>query len=227
MYFLFVLFILNIFGAQDEYTIMRNRMVSEQLERRGITDQSVLNAMRVVPRHLFIPVENRAYAYDDGPVPIGYGQTISQPYIVAYMTEALQLNGQDTVLEVGTGSGYQAAVLSQIVSKVFTIEIIKPLGQKASNTLKSLGYKNVEVYIGDGYYGLKKFAPFDAILVTAAPEKIPPALIEQLKDGGRLIAPVGSENEIQYLVLIKKKYDNLITKKLAPVRFVPFIHPDR
>jgi protein-L-isoaspartate(D-aspartate) O-methyltransferase len=222
MLILFFLCIMPFIHLQDDYTTLRNKMVENQIIRRGISDQAVILAMRSVPRHLFIPVENRSQAYNDGPVPIGYGQTISQPYIVAYMTEALALKSKDTVLEIGTGSGYQAAILAEIVSMVYSVEIVKPLADHAAGNLKILGYSNVSVYAGDGYYGLKDYAPFDAIMVTAAPEKIPPALFEQLKEGGRLIAPVGGENEIQYLVLVQKKKGKIITTKLVPVRFVPF-----
>jgi protein-L-isoaspartate(D-aspartate) O-methyltransferase len=222
MLLLIIMFSAYVGLMQDEYALLRNRMVENQIIDRGITDQAVIRAMRTVPRHLFIPPDNRWQAYDDRPVPIGYEQTISQPYIVAYMTEALLPEKQDTVLEIGTGSGYQAAVLAEIVSMVYTIEIIKPLAIEASNKLKMLDYKNVKVFAGDGYYGLKDFAPYDAIIVTAAPEVIPPALLDQLKEGGRLVAPVGGEDEIQYLVLVEKNKGEIVTKKLAPVRFVPF-----
>lgn len=198
-------------------------MVDDQLISRGISDAATLKAMRKVPRHYFVPLENRRYAYEDRPLLIGYGQTISQPYIVAYMTECLALDKNDTVLEIGTGSGYQAAVLAEIVSAVYTIEIVRPLGIEAQDRLKMLGYNNVHVFIGDGYYGLKAHAPYDAIIVTAAPEEIPTALLEQLKEGGKLIAPVGTEYGVQYLILAVKKNGKISTKKLVQVRFVPFV----
>lgn len=215
-----LLFLTGVF--QDEYLILRNQMVDNQLVNRGIYDDATLTAMRQVPRHLFVPPENQRYAYDDRPLMIGYGQTISQPYIVAYMTEALHLDRSDTVLEIGTGSGYQAAVLAEIAAMIYTVEIVKPLGIHARDRLKMLGYNNIQVIIGDGYYGLKAHAPFDAIIVTAAPKSIPPELIRQLKEGGKLIIPVGGEFEVQYLILVEKKKDKLITQKLVPVRFVPF-----
>jgi protein-L-isoaspartate(D-aspartate) O-methyltransferase len=219
---LFILLVL-IFGNQlDEYSTQRKRMVETQILSRGITDHATLDAMIKVPRHLFIPRESWSNAYADGPVLIGHGQTISQPYIVAYMTECLRLEAHDTVLEIGTGSGYQAAILAEIVSKVFTIEIIEALGKEAAKRLRTLGYENVTVLVGDGFFGYRECAPYDAIMVTAAPDKIPPALLDQLKDGGRLIAPVGAEHEIQNLVLVEKKGQKTITRKLAPVRFVPF-----
>ncbi len=202
----------------------RFRMVEEQIRGRGIRDPEVLAAMSRVPRHLFVPRIYRKLAYTDGPLPIGQGQTISQPYIVAFMTEALKLKKTDRVLEVGTGSGYQAAVLAEIVEKVYTIEIIPKLGKAAKKLLKKMGYGNISVRIGDGYLGWPEEAPFDAIIVTAAPEKVPPALIDQLKEGGRLCLPVGSVRFLQTLILYTKEEGRLTKKELLPVRFVPMIH---
>src|SRR5262245_16918586 len=179
-------------GAADPWTASRERMVVEQIEARGITDPRVLAAMRKVPRHLLIPEKNRADAYGDHPVPIGLGQTISQPYIVAYMTEALSLTGGDRVLEIGTGAGYQAAVLGEISREVYTIEIVPALAKRAKVDLAGLGYENIVVREGDGYRGWPEKAPFDAIIVTASPPKIPQPLIDQLKVGGRLVSPVGT-----------------------------------
>ena len=197
----------------------RQRMVREQIERRGIRDQRVLDALRQVPRHELVPKSERARAYGDHPLPIGYQQTISQPYIVASMTELIDPKPTDRVLEIGTGSGYQAAVLSLLVKEVFTIEIVEPLAKRAEYDLKRLGYKNVTVIHGDGYLGLPKKAPFDAIVVTAAPEIIPQPLIDQLEVGGRMVIPVGDRD--QELKLIEKTKKGLVTKKVYDVRFVP------
>jgi protein-L-isoaspartate(D-aspartate) O-methyltransferase len=205
--------------AQDPYSAARGSMVDNQIARRGVNDARVLEAMRLVPRHLFVPDSARAEAYDDRPLSIGEGQTISQPYIVALMTETLNLTGKERVLEIGTGSGYQAAVLSKLVADVYTIEILKPLGEQAQRTLADLGYKNVHVRIGDGYKGWPEAAPFDAIIVTAAPEHIPEPLKQQLKIGGRMIIPVGAF--VQDLILLTKTADGFTKKNLAPVRFVP------
>lgn len=206
----------------DPYTAQREDMVDQQLKQRGIGDKEVLKAMRTVPRHLFIPEEQESRAYRDGPLPIGYGQTISQPYIVAYMTEMIRPEPGFKVLEIGTGSGYQAAVLAEIVDQVYTIEIVEPLGKAAKERLAEHGYKNVKVKVADGYYGWEEYAPFDAIIVTAASESIPPPLIKQLKDGGRMAIPVGSPFLTQYLILVKKKGDKITTHNEFPVRFVPF-----
>ena len=203
-----------------DWTLLRKRMVEDQIKARGIKDKKVIEAMLKVPRHLFIPKKYRDEAYDDHPVPIGYGQTISQPYIVAFMTEALGLKGDEKVLEIGTGSGYQAAILAEIVKEVYTIEIIRPLAERAKKTLKFLGYKNVKVFVGDGYRGLPKFAPFDAIIITAAAPFIPEPLKKQLKINGRMILPLG--RTFQDLVLVTRYgKNNFMITKLLPVIFVP------
>lgn len=208
----------------EQYRQARETMVSQQIERRGITDPRVLQAMRSVPRHLFVPSEHRDAAYGDHPLPIGHGQTISQPYIVAFMTAAASLEPEDVVLEVGTGSGYQAAVLAEIVERVYTIEIVEPLAREARGRLEKLGYTNVETKIGDGYAGWAEHAPFDAILVTAAPDHIPEPLVEQLAPGGIMVIPVGSEYGVQSLTLVEKSPDGeTTTESLLPVRFVPLV----
>ncbi len=204
---------------EDEYARLRNRMVVEQIAARGVNDTRVLEAMRKVPRHEFVPEAYRDMAYQDSPLPIGYGQTISQPYIVAYMTEQLGVSEKDTVLEIGTGSGYQAAILAELAAQVYTIEIVPELAEMAARVLKKLGYDNVEVRVGDGYQGWPEHAPFDAIILTAAPPRVPQPLLDQLKVGGRLIAPVGED--YQELVLIEKGKDQYYRKNLIPVRFVP------
>ncbi len=211
---------------QDDFTTARNAMVKNQLIAKGISDKATLEAIRTVKRHKFVPPELAHVAYRDGPLPIGEGQTISQPYIVAFMTEKLELKPHYKVLEIGTGSGYQAAVLAEIVEKVYSIEIVEPLGLKAKKLLKTLNYNNVEVVIGDGYKGLKEQAPFDAIIVTAAAETIPPPLIEQLKEGGKMIIPVGSQYRVQRLVLLEKKDGKVKRKDVLSVRFVPFTRED-
>ncbi len=195
------------------------RMVERQLANRDIRDPQVLDAMRSVPRHRFVPVDRRLSAYEDRALPIGYRQTISQPYIVAYMTQALQIAPDARVLEVGTGSGYQAAVLSEVAAKVYTIEIVPELANRARETLAELGYTNVEVRLGDGYEGWRNEAPFDAIMVTAAPDHVPEPLIEQLAPGGRMIIPVG-ENR-QSLTLITRTPAGVSRENLLPVLFVP------
>lgn len=218
------LIILDINWVQDiSYEKQRERMVKTQMEARGINDRSTLRALRKVPRHLFVPEQQVSTAYEDSPLPIGYGQTISQPYIVAYMTQVIRPAANQRVLEVGTGSGYQAAVLAEIIDSVYTIEIIKELAAEARSRLTKLGYQNVKVRNADGYYGWKEFAPFDAIVVTAASEHIPPPLIEQLKEGGKMIIPVGSPFMVQQLMLVEKtKGKKIRTTSLMPVRFVPF-----
>lgn len=206
----------------DGYAAKRKAMVSGQIVSRGVKDKNVLSAMLSVPRHLFVPERLVDSAYDDSPLPIGHGQTISQPYIVAYMTEILGLDKDSTVLEIGTGSGYQAAVLSPLVKKVYSVEIIPRLAESARERLKALKYDNVEVRTGDGYFGWARYAPYDAIIVTAAAGHIPAPLISQLKKGGRMVIPVGGVFMVQNLVLIRKDRDGgLTTKNLLPVRFVP------
>jgi protein-L-isoaspartate(D-aspartate) O-methyltransferase len=210
---------------EDTFTSQRRRMVEEQIAYRGIKDKKILDAMESAPRHLFIPEENRFYSYYDQPVPIGFGQTISQPYIVAFMTELLKLDAADVVLEVGTGSGYQAAILSRLVKQVYTIEIIEDLGKASLKRLKTMGYDNVEVKIGDGYKGWPEHAPFDAIIVTAAAEHIPQPLVDQLKPGGRMVIPVGSAYAVQDLILVSKDASSKLVKEaVIPVRFVPLLH---
>ncbi|MGD8608625.1 MAG: protein-L-isoaspartate(D-aspartate) O-methyltransferase [Myxococcales bacterium] len=207
-------------GGDDARVEERNQMVRKQIEARGIHDRSVLQAMRTVPRHRFVPPSERAYAYDDRPLPIGHGQTISQPYIVALMTELARVRPGDHVLEVGTGSGYQAAVLAEIGVKVYSIEIVEPLAKRAQKLLDELGYgKRVEVRQGDGYGGWPGHAPFDAIVVTAAPPKIPEPLKQQLAVGGRLIIPVGEH--FQSLLRITRTKDGFREESVIPVRFVP------
>ena len=212
---------LNALSA-TEYTREREDMVRLQIRNRGIDQEAVLKAMEEVPRHELVPAEFRKHAYEDRPLPIGYGQTISQPYIVGFMTEKLALTSDARVLEIGTGSGYQAAVLAQIVEKVFTMEIVPELARKATKQLAELGYDNVAVRHSDGYHGWPEEGPFDAIIVTAASSRIPPPLIEQLKEGGKMIIPVGSSLGLQHLILVQKDADGVRTRTLIPVRFVPF-----
>ena len=206
---------------EDNFKQERERMVQTQIEARGVKDEKVLKAMREVPRHLFVQEQMKACAYQDEPLPIGEGQTISQPYIVAYMTEVLCLKGDERALEVGTGSGYQAAILAGIVKEVFTIEIVKTLSLSAQRVLSSLGYKNIYFKVGDGTWGWKEEAPFDVIMVTAAPDIVPQALREQLKVTGRMVIPVGST--FQELVLVTREKKKFKEKKLLPVRFVPLV----
>jgi protein-L-isoaspartate(D-aspartate) O-methyltransferase len=203
-----------------DFATERERMVQEQIAMRGVTDARVGAAMRKVPRDAFVPGPLRELSYTDRPLPIGHDQTISQPYIVGLMTEALQLKPTDRVLEIGTGSGYQAAILAELAAKVYTIEIVEPLGKSAAATLQRLGYKNVEVKIGDGYRGWPEHAPYDAVIVTCAPEKVPQPLIEQTKEGGRIIIPVGPYSD-QKLYLLKKTGGRLEQQAILPVRFVP------
>jgi protein-L-isoaspartate(D-aspartate) O-methyltransferase len=206
----------------DPFFAQRNRMVATQIENRGITDATVLQALRNVERHKFVPAQYIPYAYNDSPLPIAEGQTISQPYIVAFMTDALELKSTDKVLEIGTGSGYQAAVLAEICDSVFTIEIFQKLGDEARELFNQLGYDNIISKVGDGYKGWPEYAPFDAIMVTAAPEKIPEPLKEQLAEGGRMIIPVGND-PVQHLVLLKKRRGKIKEEQILPVRFVPMI----
>jgi len=209
----------------DKYEKVRQRMVREQIVARGIKDQKVIQAMLNVKRHLFVPSNYERMAYEDRPLSIGEGQTISQPYIVALMTETLELTENMKVLEIGTGSGYQAAILAEIVQDVYTIEIIESLGLKAKNLLQSINYNNIQFKIGDGYKGWEEHAPFDAIIVTCAPTDIPQALEEQLKEGGKMIIPLGG-SITQELVLFEKNKGKLIRKVVAPVRFVPMVRHD-
>jgi protein-L-isoaspartate(D-aspartate) O-methyltransferase len=207
----------------DPFATERLRMVEEDIAGRDVTDDATLQAMRRVPRHRFVSQEYQARAYADRPLPIGHGQTISQPYIVGYMTEQIQPRPGQRVLEIGTGSGYQAAVLAQIVGEVYTIEIVAPLGERARQLdLDELKLTNVKVRSGDGFHGWAEAAPFDAIVVTAAAETIPPPLLQQLKDGGRMIIPVGPALGSQHLVLVTKEDGKVRTRTLMPVRFVPF-----
>jgi len=209
-------------AAQDQEARARALMVEQQIAARGVRDTATLRAMRTVPRHLFVPDDVRSAAYEDYPLPIGLGQTISQPYIVAYMTEQLRLRRGDRVLEVGTGSGYQAAVLAEIVAEVYTIEIVPPLAQEAAVRLGRLGYSRVRTRTGDGYNGWPEAAPFDAIIVTAAAGFVPPPLVEQLRPGGRMIIPVGETSAVQELMVVEKAVNGrTATRTLIPVRFVP------
>ncbi len=214
----------NIGLTEEDYAWKRKNMVERQIVARGVRDKKVLEAMESVPRHLFIPEEFRQYSYYDQPLPIGLGQTISQPYIVALMTEMLDVDNDDIILEIGTGSGYQAAVLSKIVKEVYTIEIIEDLGLQAEERLKSLGFNNVYVKIADGSLGWPDRAPFDAIIVTAAAEKIPDPLIKQLKSGGKMVIPVDSSFLGQDLLIVEKDESGEISiEKTIPVRFVPLV----
>ncbi len=223
-YFLIILIAMgsSFLQQDDRFASAREKMVKEQIVSRGVTDQPTLRAMQKVPRHLFVPEEYRNEAYNDNPLPIGYGQTISQPYIVAYMTEVSKPNPEKKVLEIGTGSGYQAAILAEIVNYVYTIEIVPELARESSERLKKLGYTNITCKFGDGYKGWPEHAPFDIIVVTAAPEQIPQPLIDQLAENGRLVIPVGAASAVQELILIEKKNGNIEKKRLTFVRFVPF-----
>jgi len=209
-------------SADTDYEEERERMVENQIIRRGIKDRRILDAMRRVPRHLFVPEDIRHLAYSDGPLPIGHGQTISQPYIVALMTELLELTGEEKVLELGTGSGYQAAILSCLAREVYSIERHAALAEQARKILTQLGYDNVMIKVGDGTLGWPEHAPYDAIIVTAAAPDVPQPLLEQLADGGRLVAPVGSRWS-QMLVKVKRQGNKLTRKNLTPVAFVPLI----
>jgi protein-L-isoaspartate(D-aspartate) O-methyltransferase len=204
------------------YRDERVRMVKDQIEARGVSDARVLDAIRRVPRHLFVPEPFRAEAYADFPLSIGHGQTISQPYIVAWMSEALKVAPGDRVLEIGTGSGYQAAVLAEMGVDVYTIEIVPALGESAARTLASLGYRRVHARIGDGYAGWPEHAPYDAVIVTAAPDHVPQPLVDQLAVGGRLVVPVGG-GDYQQMTVIEKKVDGTTRQEVMPVRFVPLV----
>ena len=204
-----------------QFSEARQQMVEQQLRRRDIKDPRVLEVMGRIPRHLLVPEHLRREAYEDYPLAIGHGQTISQPYIVAFMTQALDVKPGDKVLEIGTGSGYQAAVLAELAREVFTIEIVEPLGNSARDALASLGYRNVHVRIGDGYKGWPEEAPFDRVIVTAAPEEVPPALVDQLATGGTMAVPVGTV--FQELKILRKTAHGLETLARMPVRFVPMV----
>jgi protein-L-isoaspartate(D-aspartate) O-methyltransferase len=225
-YFLFVLLLNQLSCAQPsdstQFTEKRHAMVRQQIEARGINDKNVLRAMKKVERHKFVPVNYLKYAYADHPLPIGEDQTISQPYIVALMTEMASIKTHDKVLEIGTGSGYQAAILAEICDSVFTIEINKKLSEKAEINLRQLGYKNIFFKTGDGFQGWQDHCPYDAILVTCAPTEVPEALVDQLAEGGRLVIPVGPKIR-QNLVLLRKYNGELIAETAIPVRFVPMI----
>jgi protein-L-isoaspartate(D-aspartate) O-methyltransferase len=210
-------------NVQDmSFSESRVKMVAEQIKSRGITENKVISAMQIVERHLFVPGYLKKFAYQDRPLPIGYGQTISQPYIVGLMSQLLDVDKGDKLLEVGSGSGYQAAVLGELGGEVYSIEIVKPLQERAAFVLDSLGYKNVHIKYGDGYVGWPEKAPFDGIIVTCSPSRIPSALLEQLAEGGKLVIPVG-EKDIKKLVLIEKKNGEITRKNIIPVRFVPMV----
>jgi protein-L-isoaspartate(D-aspartate) O-methyltransferase len=225
--FLVVFFVLpeTSFSQNNSFAEQRKQMVIQQIQSRGISDKVVLDAFLKVPRHKFVLPEYIKFAYMDSPLPIAEGQTISQPYIVAFMTEALELQPTDKVLEVGTGSGYQAAILAQVCDSVFTIEIFNTLGKRALQVFNDLGYKNIFCKIGDGYQGWRAHAPYDAIIVTCSPTHVPQALKDQLEEGGRMIIPVGEE-QVQQLVLLHKKNGKIREKKVLPVRFVPMINTE-
>jgi protein-L-isoaspartate(D-aspartate) O-methyltransferase len=212
----------SILQQNERFVAARKKMVTQQIISRGITDKSTLNAMQKVPRHLFVPKEYESEAYDDNPLPIGYGQTISQPYIVAYMTEVAKPDLSKKVLEIGTGSGYQAAILAEIVNHVYSIEIIPELAKESADRLRELGYKNITVKYGDGYKGWQEHSPFDIIIVTAAPEQVPKPLIDQLAENGRLVIPLGHPQAIQELMLLEKRNGKIEKSRLTFVRFVPF-----
>jgi protein-L-isoaspartate(D-aspartate) O-methyltransferase len=197
-------------------------MVDEDIRARGVTDARVLQAMRTVPREKFVPGEMASRAYEDRALPIGQGQTISQPYIVAHMTETLGVLASHRVLEIGTGSGYQAAILGELAREVYTIEIVQELAERAADTLRALGYANVHVRAGDGYAGWPEEAPFDRIMVTAAPEQIPQPLIDQLAVGGRLVVPVGAQGGAQWITIVEKTERGIVQRRTIPVAFVPF-----
>ena len=209
-------------SAQEDFRQRRLAMVEHQIRSRDVDDPRVLDAMRTVPRHRFVPADVAALAYDDRPLPIGNGQTISQPYIVAYMSDLLAIAPHHRVLEIGTGSGYQAAVLAKLAKEVYTVEIVPELAREAAATLKELGFTNVEVREGDGYAGWPERAPFDRIMVTAAPERIPQPLIDQLAPGGRLVIPVGEQHDTQWITVVEKTPQGVIQRKTIPVAFVPF-----
>ena len=209
-------------NQKDRFREAREAMVRVQIMDRGVKDEAILKAMRKVPRHLFVPEEYVNEAYYDSPLPIGYNQTISQPYIVAYMTEVAKPDLSKTALEIGTGSGYHAAILAETVKKVYSIEIVPELARESAERLKNLGYNNVVIKYGDGYQGWKEFSPFDIVIVTAAAEQIPGPLIEQLAENGRLVIPIGEPSAVQELILLVKKNGKIEKSRLTFVRFVPF-----
>jgi len=209
------------FTYADAFKQAREQMVADQIIRRGIGDPRVLAAMTQVPRHLFVPASLASQAYRDHPLPIGEGQTISQPYIVALMTASLELKGPERVLEIGTGSGYQAAILSRVADEVYTMEIKEKLHQQSTRVLKSTGFTNIKTRHGDGYFGWKDAGPFDTVMITAAVDHIPPPLLGQLKDGGRLILPLGNPFHFQHLTLVTRKGEDYIVKQITGVLFVP------
>lgn len=211
---------------KDPHHHAREEMITRHIQNRGITDPAVLQALREVPREEFVPETLRPQAYEDNPLPIGHNQTISQPYIVALMTQLLALKPTDRVLEIGTGSGYQAAILGQLAAAVYSLEIIEPLAREARKTLERLGFRNVHVRTGDGYLGWPEESPFDAIIVTCAPDHVPPALIDQLREGGRMAIPVGPEGGVQDLFLLEKSDGTLKKHSVIPVRFVPLTRPE-
>lgn len=218
---LFLLLPINIVPQEDKFAELRETMVEKQIISRGITEKGIIEAMRTIPRHLFVPDNMVEVAYADSPLPIGFNQTISQPYIVALMTELANPSKKKKALEIGTGSGYQAAVLSKVVDTVYTIEIVTELARQSSELFNKLGYTNIITKAGDGYAGWPEHAPFDIILVTAAPEQIPPPLIEQLAEGGRMVIPVGQDFNQELLLLVKRN-GKIVQRKILPVRFVPF-----
>jgi protein-L-isoaspartate(D-aspartate) O-methyltransferase len=224
--FIFLLAVVSLSEPADlldseAYEMARQRMVQEQIEARGIKTPQVLEALRLTPRHLFVPAGQLSQAYEDRPLPIGEGQTISQPYVVALMTDLLALKPADRVLEIGTGSGYQAAVLAPLAAEVVTIEIKTRLHETASGLLKKLGYANVACRAGDGYFGWQEQAPFDAIMITAAVDHIPPPLLKQLREGGRMVLPLGSPFAYQNLVLVTKRGEDVAVRQITGVLFVP------
>ncbi len=213
-------------AAQDAFRDRRLAMVEQQIRARGVYAARVLEAMRSVPRHEFVPDHLDALAYDDRPLPIGHDQTISQPYIVAYMSELLDVSPQHRVLEIGTGSGYQAAVLGRLARTVYTIEIVPELARRAAETLKAMGISNILVREGDGYAGWAEHAPFDRIMVTAAPERVPQPLIDQLAPGGVMVIPIGERHETQWMTIVQKTAAGVVERKTIPVAFVPFIRKE-
>jgi protein-L-isoaspartate(D-aspartate) O-methyltransferase len=222
-----IIFVLVFSADAEQYDQERQLMVEKQIKQRGVVDPQLLDAMLKVPRHLFVPENLVSLAYSDTPLPIGYGQTISQPYIVALMTDSLKVEEGFKVLEIGTGSGYQAAVLAEIGCQVFTVEVIKILADTAQERLKSLGYPEINVRWGDGYFGWKEEAPFDSIIVTCAIDHVPPPLIEQLKEGGKMVIPVGPPYSLQTLWLFTKEKDQLTSENLGGVIFVPLLREVR